>query len=210
MGGAGEASGYGGTLTPRSARTREALRQAAIRHFVEHGFEDASVPAIAAEVGVTERTFYRHFATKDEVLFADLTQGLPWFGVAVAERLDAGEDTIAAVLHGVQQPTADPRVMLEIARLRSRLLSPARIERAYRETQGAMAKDLRTLLAERGAGPLAAAVAAESLSGAVFAALTVWTDGSGRRTLAGLVELTREALEQVRPALPGPGGPTSA
>jgi AcrR family transcriptional regulator len=33
------------------------LRKAAIRHFVEHGFEDASVPAIAiaiaAEVGVT-------------------------------------------------------------------------------------------------------------------------------------------------------------
>jgi len=187
----------------KADRTRAALREVALRHFVADGFEAASVPAIAAEVGVTERTFYRHFATKDEVLFADLTQGLPWFGVAVAERLDAGEDPIAAVLHGVQQPTADPRVVLEIARLRSRLLSPARIERAYRETQGAMAKDLRTLLAERGADPLAAAVAAEALSGAVFAALTVWTDGSGRRTLAGLVALTREALEQVRPALPG-------
>jgi AcrR family transcriptional regulator len=188
--------------TAKAARTREALRQTAIRHFVEHGFEDASVPAIAAEVGVTERTFYRHFATKDEVLFADLTQGLPWFAIAVAERLDAGEDTIAAVLHGIQQPTADPRVMLEIARLRTRLLTPTRIERAYRETQGAMAAHLRALLAERGADRLAAAVAAEALSGAVFAALTVWTDSSGRRTLAGLVELTREALEKVRPVLP--------
>jgi len=186
----------------KSLRTREALRQAAIRHFVEHGFEAASVPAIAAEVGVTERTFYRHFATKDEVLFADLTQGLPWFGAAVAERLDAGEDPVAAVLHGIQQPVADPRVMLEIARLRTRLLSPARIERAYRETQGAMAAHLRTLLADRGEDRLAAAVAAEALSGAVFAALTVWTDSSGRRTLDGLVDLTREALEQVRPALP--------
>jgi len=198
--------------TTKSQRTREGLREAAIRHFVAHGFEDASVPAIAAEVGVTERTFYRHFATKDEVLFADLTQGLPWFGAAVAERLDAGEDTVAAVLHGIQQPAADPRVMLEIARLRTRLLSPARIERAYRETQGAMAAHLRTLLADRGEDRLAAAVAAEALSGAVFAALTVWTDSSGRRTLAGLVELTKDALEQVRPALtvPGSGGATSA
>ena len=172
----------------------------------------ASRVRAAFAVGVTERTFYRHFATKDEVLFADLTQGLPWFGAAVAERLDAGEDTVAAVLHGIQQPAADPRVMLEIARLRTRLLSPARIERAYRETQGVMAAHLRALLGERGVDRLAAAVAAEALSGAVFAALTVWTDSSGRRTLAGLVELTKDALEQVRPALtvPGSGGATSA
>ena len=52
----------------KSARTRAALRDMALQHFVEHGFERASVPAIAAECGVTERTFYRHFATKDEVL----------------------------------------------------------------------------------------------------------------------------------------------
>jgi AcrR family transcriptional regulator len=188
--------------TPRSARTREALRQAAIRHFLEHGFEDASVPLIAAEVGVTERTFYRHFATKDEVLFMDVTQGLPWFGAAVAERLEAGEDTIAAVLHGIQQPTAEPRVMLEIARLRTRLLSSTRIERAYREAQGAMAGHLRSLLVERGAERLTAAVAAEALAGAVFAALLVWTEGSGPRALGGLVDLTRDALEQVRPMLP--------
>jgi AcrR family transcriptional regulator len=196
----------------KADRTRAGLREVALRHFVADGFEAASVPAIAAEVGVTERTFYRHFATKDEVLFADLTQGLPWFGAAVAERLDAGEDTIAAVLHGIQQPAADPRVMLEIARLRIRLLSPTRVERAYRETQSAMAAHLRALLAERGADRLAAAVAAEALAGAVLAALTVWTDSSGRRTLAGLVDLTREALEQVRPALPLPasGGVTSA
>ena len=185
----------------KSLRTREALRQAAIRHFVEHGFEAASVPAIAAEVGVTERTFYRHFATKDEVLFVDVTHGLPWFRDALAARLDAGDDALAAVLSAVQQPAADPRVMLEIARLRARLLSPTRIERAYREAQGAMAGHLRALLLERGSDRLAAGVAAEAVAGAVFAALSVWTESPGRRTLAGLVDLTREALEKVRPVL---------
>ena len=186
----------------KSLRTREALRQAAIRHFVEHGFEAASVPAIAAEVGVTERTFYRHFATKDEVLFVDVTRGLPWFRDAVTARLDAGDDPLAAVLRAVQVPAADPRVMLEIARLRTRLLSPTRIERAYREAQGAMAGHLRALLLERGSDRLAAGVAAEAIAGAVFAALGVWTETPGRRTLAGLVDLTREALEKVRPVLP--------
>ena len=56
----------------KADRTRAALREVALRHFVADGFEAASVPAIAAEVGVTERTFYRHFATKDEVLFGDV------------------------------------------------------------------------------------------------------------------------------------------
>jgi AcrR family transcriptional regulator len=188
-------------VTERSVRTREALRQAAIRHFVEHGFEDASVPAIAAEVGVTERTFYRHFATKDEVLFVDLTQALPWFREAVATRLDAGDDLLAAVLQAIQAPATDPRLMLEIARLRTRLLSPARIERAYREAQGAMAGHLRALLLERGSERLEAGVAAEAIAGAVFAALVMWTESPGRRNLAGLVDLTRDALEKVRPVL---------
>ena len=186
----------------KSLRTREALRQAAIRHFVEHGFEAASVPAIAAEVGVTERTFYRHFATKDEVLFIDVNQGLPWFRTAVEARLDVGDDPLAAVLQAVQQPAADPRLMLEIARLRTRLLSPARIERAYREAQGAMAGHLRALFLERGTDRLAAGVTAEAIAGAVFAALQVWTESTGRRNLTGLVDLTREALEKVRPVLP--------
>ena len=50
---------------PRCARSRCGTSS-------PHGFEAASVTAIAVEVGVTERTFYRHFATKDEVLFDDV------------------------------------------------------------------------------------------------------------------------------------------
>ena len=136
------------------------------------------------------------------MLFIDVTQGLPWFRTAVAARLDAGDDPLAAVLQAVREPAADPRLMLEIARLRTRLLSPARIERAYRDAQGAMAAHLRALLLERDTDRLAAGVAAEAIAGAVFAALVVWTESQGRRDLAGLVDLTREALEKVRPVLP--------
>ncbi len=49
----------------KSARTRAALRDMALQHFVEHGFERASVPAIAAECGVTERTFARYLDEPD-------------------------------------------------------------------------------------------------------------------------------------------------
>jgi AcrR family transcriptional regulator len=184
----------------KSERTREALRQAAIRHFVEHGFEGANVPSIAAEVGVTERTFYRHFATKDEVLFADVTTSLAWFRRSVRDRLGAGDDLIAAVLFSITAPPVDPRLMVEIARLRAELLSPTRIEQSFRQAQGAMARDLRVVLAERGEEALPGAVKAEAVAGAVFAALAVWTEGSDVR-LGALVAATEQALEEIRPIL---------
>ena len=191
------------TPTPtvtKAERTREALRQAAIRHFVEHGFEAANVPTIAAEVGVTERTFYRHFATKDEVLFVDVTTSLSWFRTGVRERLEAGDDLVAAALHAITAPPVDPRLMVEIARLRTQLLSPARIERSFRAAQGAMVRSLREVLTERGAEPLTAAVQAEVVAGAIFAALTVWTESPDAR-LGALRGTTERALEEVRPAL---------
>ncbi len=187
-------------IVSKAARTREALRQAAIRHFVEHGFEAANVPTIAAEVGVTERTFYRHFATKDEVLFVDVTTSLAWFRTGVRERLEAGDDLIAAVLHAVAAPPVDPRLMVEIARLRTELLSPARIERSFRDAQGVMVRYLREVLSERGEEPLRAAVRAEVVAGAIFAALTVWTESPDAR-LGALRATTERALEEVRAAL---------
>lgn len=184
----------------KSERTRAALREVALRHFVADGFEAASVPAIAAEVGVTERTFYRHFATKDEVLFGDVATGLAWFRTAMRSR-PADEDLIASVLASMGSAPIDPHLMVEIARLRADLLSPARIERVYRDRQGAMATELRALLVDRGVSDLAAAVRAEVVAGAVFAAVAVWTEGPGPHDLRGLGTLTAEALELVRPAL---------
>jgi AcrR family transcriptional regulator len=188
------------TVGGKAERTREALRQAAIRHFVEHGFEAANVPSIAAEVGVTERTFYRHFATKDEVLFVDVTTSLVWFRTAVRERLAAGDDLVTAVLQALTSPPVDPRLMVEIARLRTQLLSPARIERSFREAQGVMAAHLREVLSERGEDRLRAAVVAETVAGAVFAALAVWTEAPEVR-LRDLLGITRQALDEVRPVL---------
>jgi AcrR family transcriptional regulator len=55
---------------PRSGEAaRQRLLQAALELFTEHGFDQTPVEAIAARAGVTERTFYRHFADKREMLF---------------------------------------------------------------------------------------------------------------------------------------------
>jgi AcrR family transcriptional regulator len=188
----------------KSERTKAALRAAALEHFVAHGFESASVPAIAAQVGVTERTFYRHFATKDEVLFDDVVEGLAWFGTALRARPE-GEDLIRSVVASLRSAPTDPQLMVEIARLRTELLSPVRIERVFRDRHGAMAREVRGLLVGRGVDELTAAVQGEVVAGAVFAALSVWTEAPPPHDLARLGELTQQALEQVRPALSATG-----
>lgn len=49
---------------------RERLQQAALELYEQHGFDQVTTAEIAARAGVTERTFYRHFADKREVLFS--------------------------------------------------------------------------------------------------------------------------------------------
>ena len=49
--------------------TADRLRLAALELFVEQGYETTTVDHIVARVGVTQRTFFRHFADKEEVLF---------------------------------------------------------------------------------------------------------------------------------------------
>src|ERR1700744_577868 len=71
--------------TARSERTREALRQAALVRFLAQGVEDTSAEQIAADAGVSLRTFYRHFSSKHDLLFADST-GLPCFRAGLDAR----------------------------------------------------------------------------------------------------------------------------
>ena len=55
---------------PRNGEpARQRLQQAALELFGERGYEQTTAAEIAARAGLTERTFFRHFADKREVLF---------------------------------------------------------------------------------------------------------------------------------------------
>jgi AcrR family transcriptional regulator len=49
---------------------RERLQEAALELYAAQGFEETTVAEIAEAVGLTERTFFRYFADKREVIFA--------------------------------------------------------------------------------------------------------------------------------------------
>jgi mycofactocin system transcriptional regulator len=73
---------YSGRRGRPRATSRRELQEIALRLFADHGFETTTIEQIAAEAGVSERTFFRYFPTKASVLWAD-------FDIEVATIRDA-------------------------------------------------------------------------------------------------------------------------
>src|SRR6202022_4836345 len=74
----------------RRRATHETLRRGALARFARDGFANVTVTQLASEAGVTERTFFRHFPTKEAVLFGDYETQLEWLAEALAKRAAAG------------------------------------------------------------------------------------------------------------------------
>jgi len=192
--------------TARSERTREALRQAALVRFLAQGVEDTSAEQIAADAGVSLRTFYRHFKSKHDLLFADYT-GLHWFRAALDGR-PADEPIIDSVQSAIFSFPYDVDAVTKIAALRQDELDPGRIVRHIREVQADFADAIQAQLQRRSCGVNGAAgqsadervriaVIARCIAAAVFGAMEVWMVG-GDRSLGELARVCHAALESLR------------
>ncbi|ORV60394.1 TetR/AcrR family transcriptional regulator [Mycobacterium gastri] len=189
-------------LTARSERTREALRQAALVRFLAQGVADTSAEQIAADAGVSLRTFYRHFRSKHDLLFADYT-GLHWFRAALDAR-PADEPIIDSVRSAVFAFPYDVEAVTKIAALRGSELDPGRIVRHIRDVQADFAEAIAGQLQRRScvADPtrdqrLRAAVTARCIAAAVFGAMEVWMLADDR-SLGELARMCHTALESLR------------
>jgi AcrR family transcriptional regulator len=180
--------------------TRRELRRCALSRFARLGFEKASVADIAADAGVSERTFYRHFPTKEAVLFEDFASRLGWFRDALELRPE-DEPILESVRVAVESFPDDREVVRQVARLRASLLGSAAVEDQMRRIQGDFAREIERHAARRlprGPGrPLAAAVLGASIGGALLAALRVWGEGGGDDT-DELRDATARALALLR------------
>ena len=163
---------------------------------------------IAQDAGVTERTFFRYFPTKEAVLFKDYESRLRWFEAALAERpLD--EPILDSVLIAISSFPDDREVLHQLAALRDGL-SRAAIEGHLRVVQASFARELEDAIRIRLAQEQPVTVASDSadrleltavvlgnaIAGALLGALDVWTRRGG--TPDGLEPLTRQALDVLR------------
>src|SRR5712692_10389404 len=89
-----------GAMVRWQPNARGRLEQAALKLYIERGFDQTTVAEIATQAGLTERTFFRHFADKREVLFwgAGALQELVVSTVASAPDSAAPIDAVAAAL----------------------------------------------------------------------------------------------------------------
>jgi AcrR family transcriptional regulator len=179
--------------TVRSERTREALRRAALLRFLDQGVENTSAEQIAADAGVSLRTFYRHFASKHDLLFADYDAGLHWFRSALASR-PIDEPLIESVQAAIIAFPYDVDVVTQIASLRAAELEPDRIVRHIRHVEADFAEAIAEhLRRRRHDDPLRTMVTARCVAAAVFGAMELWMTAD-ERSLADLASMCQTAI----------------
>jgi AcrR family transcriptional regulator len=75
---------------------REQIADAAMRLFVTRGFDHVTVAEIAGEVGVSEKTVFNYYPTKEDLFFDEAPERLRQLADALRERPD-GETIVGAV-----------------------------------------------------------------------------------------------------------------
>src|SRR5580700_6641671 len=85
--------------------SRGRLQEAALALYSERGFDQTTAAEIAARAGLTERTFFRHFNDKREVLFGGSEILRERIVVGVAEA-PAGHTPLEAVACGLDAAAA--------------------------------------------------------------------------------------------------------
>jgi AcrR family transcriptional regulator len=174
-----------GTMSRWPADSRARLVQASLDLFVERGFDQTTVADIAARAGLTERTFFRQFADKREVLFhgGQAIEGLMVAGVQAAPP-DASP--LAAVAAGVTAvaPAFDGRQ--DWSRLRQHIIdSHPELQEREVSKLARLASALADALRARGVPDPTARLAADSGIAVFRAAFAQWiaSENGDMRTL---------------------------
>ncbi|MFF3441553.1 TetR/AcrR family transcriptional regulator [Streptosporangium sp. NPDC002721] len=101
----------------KKLRTRHALIAAALKLFMEKGYEQTTVSEIAAAADVSTRTFFSYFASKEEVIFHNSRDGIERVLGVIAEARpgDRAIDVLTrAVASGFTMLALDERLQSEV------------------------------------------------------------------------------------------------
>jgi AcrR family transcriptional regulator len=196
---------YDGRMGRWEPDARGRLAKAALELYSQQGFDQTTVEEIARQAGLTERTFFRHFADKREVLF--------WGAAALETELLAGLDVaptsagafdLVAAAVGVIAADFEPR--REFARRRQLIINAnAELQERERIKLASLASALGAALRRRGVGDTAAILAGEMGIAVFRVGFERWIDPSNRKTFADIVRDSFEELKLVVASPPGGG-----
>lgn len=188
--------------------TAERLQAAALEMFATRGYERTTATEIAQSVGLTERTFFRHFSDKREALFHGQHLLAQAFleGVHGAPSDASPLDTVARALRFAASYFPEER--RSHARTRKAVIdeNPALQERELRKMAD-LATTLADTLRARGVDELAATVAAQTAVGVFGVAFARWVSDGEERSFEDIVtEVYRALLSLAGDAAPAPHG----
>ena len=173
------------------------LGQAAMELYVERGFEQTTVADIAERAGLTERTFFRHFVDKREVLFAgqDEFQGMFVRAIESAPTGATPLETIEVTLSAVAA-FFEPSRSWSMQRAGVINSNPALLERELIKLAN-LKVSIATTLRERGMEEPAASLTAETAVSVFHITFRDWTQEGNSRTFAELAQQSLAALKLV-------------
>lgn len=176
---------------------RGRLTQAALTLYAEQGFEKTTAAEIAARAGLTERTFFRHFADKREVLFfgMEMARDLLARTVADAPADVAPMDAVGAALEALGTMLQENP---ERVRLRDAVVQ-ANAELRERELSklAGLAAAMADALRGRGIPEPAANLAAETGIAVFKVAFAHWISEPDQPDLLGTLRASMEELRNV-------------
>ena len=174
---------------------RGRLAKSAMALYAEQGFDQTTVAEIAARAGLTERTFFRHFADKREVLFygTDMLRDLLVHAVAAAP---AGPTAMDAACAAFAAAGAVLQENPERVRLRDAIVS-AHAELRERELikLAGLADAVAGALRDRGVPASAASLAAETGVAVFKIAFARWISDPGQPDLPALIGASMRDLQ---------------
>jgi AcrR family transcriptional regulator len=177
------------------------LQEAALDLYAERGFDQTTAAQIAARAGLTERTFFRHYADKREVLFGGSAELQDQIVQAVAEA-PQGLGALDAVGHGLQAAASllgQSRRDLTAKRQAVIAANPELRERELSKL-ATYAAAVADALRRRGVGDPQAALAAEAGMTVLRVGLGDWANDDRDRELTAVLE---EGLAQLRAVAAG-------
>jgi AcrR family transcriptional regulator len=190
-------------MTRWEPNARGRLQLAALELYRERGYDQTTVAEIAKRAGLTERTFFRYFADKREVLFYGSGTLQEWLlaGIDDAEPGLPPIDVIGAALKAAAGPFEERR---DFARQRQAVIT-ANPELQERELikLATLAVALASALRGRGVPEPSASLAAEAGIAVFKVAFQRWVDGSADPGGPALAKLIQQSLAELKSVTAG-------